>query len=1678
MTEPACAATTAVAPGEGIVAWPEWDPPPTFDSSSHDPANPKERGDSATALTVTAGGDVYVGGHIDELWGTELERNGILLQYDTHGDGGMFYHFPDAQTGIDAIAQMHVDRAGNITLAASTYSESNANWVTQKVAPDGSRLWQAIYDRDGEMDFVADMAVDPSGNVVVTGRSGICYDRGFPTERCVSEITTIQYDGQGNRRWVAHLDTPYTTTDRATAVDVDGSGNVYVTGTYTARYDGQGNELCKVHLAYGYDVAAGSGGAFYTINHDLATAYTWTSERYSQRNMRTTKYGPNCQEVWSVIYDRDQDHDDPAALIVDDQQNITVLGRSCPYRRSSASEDDCPPGYQVTTVRYDGSGNERWVSHLDWADQPVALDTGPQGDVYVLGNSTGYYVSPVLARFDRSDGDEVWRTRYEPFIGSHDRAAALGLDGQGNVYVTATHDILPNHLTKRDIVTLKYSQLPDLDDDGFPNEHDNCPAVPNPDQEDPDEDGRGDPCDNCPQTPNPNQADHDLDAYGRLSPDGVGDACDNCPDDINPLQEDEDTDDKGDICDNCPLTANPLQEDDDRDGRGTACDNCPDTDNWGDQGTCVVGHLGRPCDRHVRCGEPIGTCSLRQEDTDNDGAGDACDEDDDGDSLLDGADNCPLVANPRQEDIDGDGVGDRCNDAIDRDRDDWADDLDNCPDAPNRDQADPNGNGIGQACDHDISIRHVETIQVVQDWENSVPLLWGKDTLVRVYLDVGEAGLSIPQVSGRYRFTDARGDEIFWYENGSLAPWGFRYSDPRYMTALPNPYRGDLNQTLNFLIPRTWSWSELPYMDIEVVNGSTLRQDTDEWNNQIRVPLEFQETPQLNIVYVPVKLDAPGSPPRCSRPNLTDLWYASKWVRQVYPISDINFWKKGTTFWGDPTDKDLGAGIKGGALWLHLWWLNLFTNDPVDDMKYYGLVCHELNPCQNLADPLSCKISGMGAGDQAWGIRSADTLKGSLMAHELGHTYLGINHVYELSGCDTMGPWFNWYPNLWGLLDGYGWDGKRLYYPEYDPDYCLWDDGEYHRCHHDLMTYCPHLWMSAWTYNWLYHAIRTGEKPQAAASSPPEAWASSGGEAQQEYLVASGIIPPGQPVQMHKLHRLMLPVGTDDGRGSGDYSLVLQDSGGATLFERRFATQHTYHDADAPLFAQVLPYHPDTARVLLRLGVTTLASIPVSPSAPQVTVTFPNGGEMLQGQQTIVWTASDGDGDDLSYDVLFSSDGGSSWTAIALGLDQPSLVWDTDSEPGGQQGLIRVLVSDGVNTGQDDSDAIFALPRKPPQAAISRPADQEAFFQQDMIIFAGQGYDNEDGTLDGDALTWSSDLEGILGSGRDLALDGLMPGNHTITLTAIDGDGHSDTVSITIHVGAGADSDGDGIGDDSDNCWQVFNPGQADSDGDGQGDLCDEGDADSDGVKDLYDSCPLTPNDQSDGDRDGLGDACDPVSDLLPSTPSFEEFDGESIGWPWSWLREDRTHWSLVQRPGFLRITTQRGSILYGTNNARNMLLRDAPVGDFEMRARLVFSPTADFQAAGIVAYEDDDNFIVLSRAFCAADPPFCTGDGIYFDHEEQGSSSPPYLFSPAGGAPAVHLLLLRQGNGYSGYFSADGDQWDLVGTHTASGAFRPTRVGLVTGDGNQGAPEIAADFDSFVLVTAADQLFLPMVLR
>ncbi|MBN2495693.1 MAG: thrombospondin type 3 repeat-containing protein [Deltaproteobacteria bacterium] len=142
---------------------------------------------------------------------------------------------------------------------------------------------------------------------------------------------------------------------------------------------------------------------------------------------------------------------------------------------------------------------------------------------------------------------------------------------------------------------------------------------------------------------------------------------------------------------------------------------CSSHDDCAAAGGICIHSDGYPCGEEACDGTCIGGL-----DSDDDGAGDACDVDDDDDGFCDpgvtsdglacsGEDVCPLAPNGTA-DGDGDDIPDDCDVCPDfydpgqgdGDEDGVGDACDNCPALPNPDQADADEDWIGDACDEDL----------------------------------------------------------------------------------------------------------------------------------------------------------------------------------------------------------------------------------------------------------------------------------------------------------------------------------------------------------------------------------------------------------------------------------------------------------------------------------------------------------------------------------------------------------------------------------------------------------------------------------------------------------------------------------------------------------------------------------------------------------------------------------------------------------------------------------------------------------------------------------------------------------------------------------------------------------------------------------------------------------------
>jgi len=121
------------------------------------------------------------------------------------------------------------------------------------------------------------------------------------------------------------------------------------------------------------------------------------------------------------------------------------------------------------------------------------------------------------------------------------------------------------------------------------------------------------------------------------------------------------------------------------------------------------------------------------------------------------------------------------------------------------------------------------------------------------------------------------------------------------------------------------------------------------------------------------------------------------------------------------------------------------------------------------------------------------------------------------------------------------------------------------------------------------------------------------------------------------------------------------------------------------------------------------------PCAPHIEVTLPNGGEVFRGVEVIEWTAIEFDGEQLFYDVYYSSDGGVTWKVVVAGLTTPGYRWDTTKVSDGDSYLVRVdVLGSGVASGRDQSNNVFSVDNLVGDGLMQEPIDPFS-----LIIAAG-----------------------------------------------------------------------------------------------------------------------------------------------------------------------------------------------------------------------------------------------------------------------------------------------------------------------------------------------------------------------
>jgi hypothetical protein len=419
---------------------------PPFDGSASSPSLSKVEGSKVKPLTA---------GTLLILVILVLVSVPVFAQVDT----AWVRRYNGPGNGEDEPYAITIDDSGNVYVTGYSIGiGTSSDYATMKYYPDGDTAWVRRYNGPGSgHDWPEAIAVDGSGNVYVTGWSNpdSSYTYWF-------DYATIKYDANGNRLWVRRYDYPENIGGGATAIAVDASGDVYVTGcshdtggsyydyatikyypngdvAWVKRYNGPGSQDDWAEA-----IAMDSSGNVYVTGpsaRDSSYPYNY--------DYATVKYDANGNQLWVRRYEVPGDSTDWAtALAADGSCNIYVTGIS--YGAGSGGDYATikydPSGNQVCVRRYNGLGNGD-----DWAEA-IAVDGS--GNVYVAGWSlgSGTTMDYTTIKYD-PNGNELWVRRYNGQANGSDEAYAIAVDDSGNVYVTGRSE---GSGTAEDCATIKY----------------------------------------------------------------------------------------------------------------------------------------------------------------------------------------------------------------------------------------------------------------------------------------------------------------------------------------------------------------------------------------------------------------------------------------------------------------------------------------------------------------------------------------------------------------------------------------------------------------------------------------------------------------------------------------------------------------------------------------------------------------------------------------------------------------------------------------------------------------------------------------------------------------------------------------------------------------------------------------------------------------------------------------------------------------------------------------------------------------------------------------------------------------------------------------------------------------------------------------------------------------------
>ncbi|MFX1573945.1 MAG: SBBP repeat-containing protein [Promethearchaeota archaeon] len=361
--------------------------------------------------------------------------NFIAYEWSSTWDGGV--NDEDYAMGIA------LDSSGNIYLAGYTHnSVSGYDMCVVKFNSSGEYQWNSTWDGGiYNTDWANGIALDSSGNIYL---AGVTYDSVSDYDMCV-----VKFNSSGDYQWNSTWDGGINQDDRAYAIALDSSENIYLAGiTFTL---GSSYVMCVVKFNSSGDYQWNSkwygGGETYGIALDSSGNIYLAGVSFnsvSGYDMCVVKFNSSGDYRWSSTWDVGT-YDYAYGIALDSSGNIYIAG-----------------GPDMCVVKFDNSGQYQWNSTWDGSisDNAYGIALDSSENIYLAGQSYNPVSSydMCVVKFDNS-GQYRWSSTWDVGTNGEECAYGIAFDSSENIYLGG---YTINPVTDYDMCVMKYNSAPKI----------------------------------------------------------------------------------------------------------------------------------------------------------------------------------------------------------------------------------------------------------------------------------------------------------------------------------------------------------------------------------------------------------------------------------------------------------------------------------------------------------------------------------------------------------------------------------------------------------------------------------------------------------------------------------------------------------------------------------------------------------------------------------------------------------------------------------------------------------------------------------------------------------------------------------------------------------------------------------------------------------------------------------------------------------------------------------------------------------------------------------------------------------------------------------------------------------------------------------------------------------------